>query len=199
MYELLFGGNAAWFSIPAIIGTVFFALRVVLMLVGGAADLDLDLDADVGGAGATLGETDVHWDSGHAFQVLSIQSLAAFVMGFGWGGLAALKGSGWEWPAVIVTSLVCGAGMVWLLGLLLKGIHDLQASGNVSIHAAVGHEGDVYCTIPGEGRGRGQVRMTIQNRQRIYNAVTLGEDLPTSTRVRVTQVNEDNTLTVARA
>jgi hypothetical protein len=43
------------------------------------------------------------------------------------------------------------------------------------------------------------VRVTLGQRQRIYNAVTEGEELPTSTRVKVTRVNQDNTLTVARA
>src|SRR5690606_32099141 len=105
--ELFFGDNAIRFAIPALAGTVFFALRCALMLVGAAADVDADIS-----------------DSGEAFELLSLQTIAAFAMGFGWGGLGALRGFGWDPPASLVVGLLVGAGMVWLLGLLLKGVHD---------------------------------------------------------------------------
>ena len=44
----------------------------------------------------------------------------------------------------------------------------------------------------------GQVRVVVDERARIYNAVAAGEELTTKTRVRVTAVNNDNTLTVTR-
>jgi hypothetical protein len=186
MYELFFGDSAAWFAIPALAGTVFFFLRCVLMLTGAG----VDFDADIG-------------ESGEAFQVLSIQTLAAFAMGFGWGGLGALRGFGWDEPAAIIVALVCGAGMVWLLGMLLKGMHDLQSSGNIALSDTVGIEGDVYATIPGGGRG--QVRLVVNQSLRIYNAIAAseadnaGEALPTGTRIRVIAANADNTITVVRA
>lgn len=192
MLDQLFSGYAAWFAVPAIVGTAVFLIRLVLMLVGGAAS-DLDFSVDHAGADAH------HGDPGDALKVLSIQSLFAFAMGFGWVGLGGLKGAGWSFTPSVLAGVAGGVGMVWLLGLLLKGVHDLQSSGNVAIESALGREGDVYATIPGNSGGRGQVRMTLSQRQRIYNAVTEGDELPTSTRVKVTRVNQDNTLTVARA
>ena len=42
-----------------------------------------------------FGDADAGFDdSGDAFQILSIQTMAAFMMGFGWGGLGAFRGSG---------------------------------------------------------------------------------------------------------
>jgi len=196
MGELFFGGGAAWFSVPAILGTAFFAIRALMLLIGGGGDMSPDLHADIGHGGL---EGDLHSDSGHDFQVLSVQSIASFLMGFGWGGLGMLKGSNFHGAAVGVVAVGCGVGMVWLLGLLLKGMADLQSSGNIAIAQAMGHEGDVYVTVPGQSEGRGQVRLTIHSQQKIYNAVTGGEDLPSGTRVRVVKVNEDNTVTVARA
>ncbi len=191
MLDQLFSGYAAWFAVPALAGTAVFLLRLVLMLVGGVAgDLDFSVDH---GAGDLH-----HGDSSEAFKALSIQSLFAFAMGFGWAGLGAYKGGLTFTPSLLI-AIGGGVGMVWLLGLLLKGVHDLQTSGNVSIGSAVGREGDVYATVPSRAGGRGQVRVTIEQRQRIYNAVTEGEELPTGTRVKVTNANQDNTLTVARA
>jgi membrane protein implicated in regulation of membrane protease activity len=201
MSEVFFGDNAAWFTVPGIVGTAFFLLRIVMMLVGaGAHDLGVEVHGDlhVGDAhGGGLQGDAAHPDSTDAFQILSTQSIAAFMMGFGWGGLAAFKGSGWHWGAVIVAGTACGAAMVWVLGMLLRGMVDLQSSGNIPLGAALGREGDVYVTVPSGGRG--QVKVTVRDHQRIYNAVTGGEDLPSGTRVRVVQVNDDNTLTVARA
>lgn len=212
MYETFFGDNAAWFTVPALIGTVFFVFRTLMLLIGaGTHDIGMDLhagDVHVGGGhfgaghdpsagGSSAPQADTHSDSSHSFQVLSVQGVAAFIMGFGWAGLAIYKGSDWHWGAVIVAACLGGGAMVWLLGLLLKGMADLQSSGNIPISAAMGVEGDVYVTVP--ERGSGQVRLTVRQHQRIYNAVTGGEPLPTGTRVRVVNVNPDNTLTVARA
>ncbi len=43
------------------------------------------------------------------------------------------------------------------------------------------------------------MRVNIGDRQRIYNAISTGDDLPSGTRIRVVKVNHDNTLTVAKA
>ena len=200
MYDLFFDNGAAWFSVPAFIGTAFFLLRIVFLLAGAGHGGGVDFHADaghIGHVGHGGGGGDAHSDSGHDFQVLSVQSIAAFMMGFGWGALGAMRGLGWQAPRTIVLGCAAGAGMVYLLAILLKGMADLQSSGTVSIAGAMGREGDVYVTVPGAGRG--QVRVNIGDRQRIYNAVSGGEELPTGTRVRVTKVNQDNTLTVARA
>ncbi len=194
MQELFFDGKALWFTLPAFIGSAFFLLRMVLMLAGGVADVDLDGDGDV-----TLSDVDVeHGDSTEAFKFLSVQSILAFAMGFGWAGLGALKGSAIEnLGLVLLIAAAGGVGMVWLLTLLLKAVADLQSSGNISIQHALGLEGTVYASVPAKGKGKGRIRLVIEDRQRMYSAVTEGDELATNTRVRVTRVNSDNTVTVA--
>lgn len=191
MLDLFFSGGAGWFSVLAAAGTSVFLLRLLMLFLGHHAG---DVHADVGG-----GAHDSHTDPGAAFKALSLQSIAAFAMGFGWGGLGSLKGSGLSWTPTILIALASGIAMVWVLALMLKGIHDLQSSGNVLPTDSIGSEGDVYANVPGSGGGSGQVRITIGDRQRIYNASTDAEPLPTGTRVKVIGVNNDNTLTVIRA
>lgn len=191
MLDQLFSGNTLFFSIPAVAGTLFFTFRLILMFTGLG-----DLDADVDGFD---GLDPSHHDSTESFKFLSIQSIAAFVMGFGWGGLGGLLGGGWDWSTSLLAGVVGGVGMVWLLSWLLKVVYDLQSSGNIAIEQAGGAEGEVYAGVPGKGEGAGQVRVIIGERQRIYNAVSEGEALPTRTRVRVVKVNDDRTLTVMRA
>ena len=89
-----------------------------------------------------------------------------------------------------------GIGLNSLLRILMKAMYDLQASGNVNVGDAVGSEGQVYANIPASDGGRGQVRVVISDRARIYNAVSTGDAIKTGSRVRVVRVNEDRTLTV---
>lgn len=192
--DLFFGNNAAWFSIPALLGSFFFLLRLGLMFVGGNGDMDADFDADF--------DADVDLDDGDssgAFKLLSVQSVAAFMMGFGWGGLGGLKGAGWDPTSSLVFGLVLGTGMVWVLGKLLEAVYRFQSSGTIPIGAAMDAEGSVYIAIPPHREGRGRVRLVISDRQRFYNAVTEGEGIKSKSRVRVTEVNDDNTLTVVSA
>jgi hypothetical protein len=192
MIETLFGGSAAWFGVPAILGTFYFLVRLVLMLagMGGGGDLHAGDGGDVAAGGA-------HGDSTDALKVLSIHSFAAFLMGFGWGGLAAHHGFDVRWSIALLWGLAAGAAMVWIQGLALKALYDLQSSGTVSIESAVGAEGTVYVRIPAQGAGRGQVRVIVDGRERTYNAITEGDPIERPARVRVVHVNEDNTVTVA--
>ncbi|MFN0130937.1 MAG: hypothetical protein ACKVW3_00140 [Phycisphaerales bacterium] len=191
MVELFFGGGAAWYGVPALVGTIFFLFRVVMLLTGGGHhDVAADAHFDTG---------DAHHDSGGDFQILSIQSVAAFMMGFGWGGLGALKGTSWSWAISVAVAVACGVAMVWLLAILLKGMSELQSSGTVRLDSTVGREGEVYLSVPSNREGTGQVRVSLTDRQRIFNAVSENEPLPTGTRVRIISANTDNTVTVARA
>ena len=193
MWDTLFSGNTLFFSIPAVAGTLFFVLRLALSFAGVGID-----DLDHGGIDhpADLATGDPH-HSTQAFKVLSIQSIGAFIMGFGWGGLGGLKGAGWEFPGALLSAVVGGVIMVWLLTWLLKIVHDLQSTGTLPISAAMNAQGEVYANIPQHGDGAGQVRLVVNQRQRIYNAVSSGEPLPTGTAVHVVRVNENNTVTVA--
>lgn len=193
MGDLFFGPATIWFGIPALVGTAFFALRTALMLVGGDADADaIGADGDFGGGGLD--------DSSGAFEILSLQTISAFLMGFGWGGLGALRGSGWPPAVAVAVGLAAGSAMVWLLARLLRLVFRLQSSGNVPMYQALEAEGSVYAQIPAARAGRGRVRVVIGDRERYYRAVTDGESIPTGARVRVVSINDDdNTVTVSEA
>jgi hypothetical protein len=188
MLDLLFSDYAAWFGVPAVIGTIFFVIRLVMMLVGG----------DIGHGDFDAHGAEVHHgDPAEAFKILSVQSIAAFFMGFGWGGIGALRGSDWSWPASVLVALACGIGMMWLLGILLRGMMAMQSSGNISLNDAIGAEGEVYVSVPAAAGAGGQIKVVLMGRQRIINAISQAEALPSHTRVRIVRINEDNTVTVA--
>jgi hypothetical protein len=189
MLNALFTQDAIWFGVPALVGTGLFIVRMVLMLVGADHSHDVP-DTDV----AT--DVDGH-DAAGAFKALSLQTLMAFAMGFGWGGIFGLYTLNWELGRSMIVALGAGVLMVWLLAVLLKMVMDLQSSGNFKLDSVVGCEGDVYVGIPARGQGSGQVRLVISDRMRIINAQSEGDSVPTSSRIKVVRVNGDNTVTVA--
>lgn len=200
--DLLFGHGAAWFGVPAVLGTVFFLIRLSLMLVGGDGDMDADSDMDLH-ADVDMdlhADADTHHaaDSSGAFQILSFQTIATFLMGFGWAGLGGFKGAGWSAGWSVLFGVGAGSGLVWLLAKLLKLVYGFQSSGTVSIKDALGTEGQVYVTIPAARAGRGQVRLVIGDRQRYFNAVTDESAIESKTRVKIIAVNDDNSVTVTR-
>jgi hypothetical protein len=194
MKELLFADNAGWFTIPALVGTGLFMLRLALMFLGDITDLDSP-DVDMDGVHPDYGDSDF------AFQILSIQAISAFAAGFGWGGVAALRSFELGFAAAVIIGLVTGAGVMWLFATGMKAMFKLQSSGNTDIRGTVGREGEVYTRVPAKGEGAppGSVRVVVDDRARIYTAVSDGGELVRSARVRVVQVNDDHTLLVTPA
>ena len=195
MLQEFFEGNALLFTIPAIVGSLFFLIRLVLMIVGmdGDGDLDIgepDLVTEVDLDGADVG------DSTDAFNMLSVQSVAGFIMGFGWGGLIGWITLDWSVTSSVLLALAGGLLMAWLLAWMFKMIYSLQESGNVTIGQTVGREGMVYATVPPADGGRGQVKLIVNQRSRIYSAISEGDEITTKTRVRVVKINDDNSVTV---
>jgi membrane protein implicated in regulation of membrane protease activity len=192
MWDALFQGNAVWFSVPALAGTGLFLLKLALMLMGhhgGDGSFDVH-DGDVGHA---------HDGSDSAFKLLTVQGILGFMMGFGWAGLGVLGGTDWKLPVVFAVAIAAGVATMYLMGMVMASMMQLQVSGNINISSAVGVEGTVYTSIPAANAGNGQVTIVVDERQRTYNAVTAGEELPRNARVRVVGVTGQNTLSVIPA
>lgn len=192
MLDLLFNGVNAWFGVPAAFGTLLFIIRLGLMLLGGHGG---DMHHDV----ATGDHHDGHTD---AAKYLSVQTVTAFIMGFGWGGLAAFRGSDLSLGLSILVGVGCGSALFALMAWLMTAMIKMQSSGNVDMAKALGAEGDVYVEVPPQasrGKAFGKVRLVFGERQRMVNAMSEAETLPSNTRVRVVRVNPDRSVVVARA
>jgi len=193
MLDSLFNNGGIWFSIPAIIGSLYFLMQIVLGGIGGDAglDVDIDFDGDIGAGGAP----------GVEFGVLSAQTLSAFFMGSGWMGFAALRLLDVGMTGAVVIAIASGVFFGWMIMKVMQAMMKLQNSANVSISETVGLGGNVYIRIPPEGQGTGRVTVILGTRQRRFSAVQTGSDIIESrTSVTVTDANTStNTLTVERS
>lgn len=182
--ELFFGGAGLWFTVPALVGTGGYLLRLAL-----ASFLGDDADGDGGDA-----PLESHHDI--AATALSVQGILTFLMGFGYGGLALLRAADLSAPVSAIGGMVVGVGFLAVAVLLLRATRGLQSSGNVALDALVGLEAEAYTVVPAAGQGQGQIKAVVGDRQRFVYAVSDGAEIAPRSRVAVVRVNGDNTVTV---
>ena len=131
------------FLMSAFLGTAFFLVLMVLMLLG-------DI---VGGVFDSVLDTDFSMDSDPSFELFSIQGLAAAIMMFGYVGMFTIKATDTEVYAVIAGGLAAMISM-YGVGLMLKGISDLQVDGTMKYEDAIGQRGEVYSRIKPDETGQ---------------------------------------------
>ena len=131
------------FLMSAFLGTAFFLVLMVLMLLG-------DI---VGGVFDSVLDTDFSMDSDLSFELFSIQGLAAAIMMFGYVGMFTIKATDTEVYAVIAGGLAAMVSM-YGVGLMLKGISDLQVDGTMKYEDAIGQRGEVYSRIKPDETGQ---------------------------------------------
>lgn len=166
--------------------SLIFVIQTLMTFLGlGDHDADFDLDT-----------SDGSFDADPSMNLLTFRNLVNFCMGFGW--TAVLMHEKIQSNALlIIVSVIVGILLVTVVMWIFKWLSGMQQTGNIDVHkSAVGCEGKVYLTIPGERKGEGKVQITINNAVREYDAVTDGETIPTGKAIKVTEVINDYTLLV---
>lgn len=166
--------------------SLIFVIQTVMTFLG-LGDHDADFDMDT---------SDGSFDADPSMNLLTFRNLVNFCLGFGW--TAVLMHEKIESNALlIIVSVIVGVLLVAIVMWIFKWLSGMQQTGNIDVHkSAVGCEGKVYLTIPGERKGEGKVQITINNAVREYDAVTDGETIKTGTAIKVTEVINDYTLLV---
>jgi membrane protein implicated in regulation of membrane protease activity len=178
----------------AIGATALFVVKMLMTLVGGAFDADADFDADA--LDVDLDGADVDHGSTSAFAFFSVQSILAFLMGFGWMALTAEDS--WQLGPVMtfVSGGVFGILLMFLNVYLMFMIRKLNARGNVDLNSCVGRTGRVYLRIPARGDGAGQVEVEVSGRRKVVRALSTGPAIDSFTEVRVVDVKDNREIIV---
>lgn len=175
---------------------IFIVQSVMTFLGADSGNGDFDMDTDVSGDvpdGTDAPDAAAH---GTGQGLLTFRNFVNFFLGFGWCAIL-LRSSISSTPLLLVISVVIGLALVVLVMLLFKWLGGMQQAGNINVFkSAVGCEGKVYLSIPGERGGSGKVQITINDAVREYEAVTDGPKLTTGTAIRVVEVLSADTLLV---
>lgn len=131
--------------------TVVQMLLTLIGLGGEAVDLDLEFDGPNAEHSSGIG-------------LFSSQTIAAFFLGFGWVGAIA-RSAELSLIASLLTAFAVGVVLMFVMLFLLRALMSLQSKGNLDYASAVGSEGTVYVTVPGDNQdGGGQVQVLISGR-----------------------------------
>ena len=184
----------------ASLATLLFLGRLALVLIGmdgsdHGGDFDVTVLDDGGGAGDVSDHGQGHTHG--AFALFSTLSVLAFFMGAGWMGLAARITWQLGPGASGLASLGFGFACMLLAAFLMSNVYRLNKEVSVDMESCVGEAAQVYLTVPPKGRGRGQVRVTVSGRSRIFPAESSGPELPAFATVTVVSVRPDRTVIVA--
>jgi len=185
------------YALCAVIGSVILVCQFLLTLagVGGHHDFQFGADHDAP-SGAHSGDSDQQ--AAWFFNVLSFRSIVAAIAFFGLGGLAGLTG-GVPLALSFTFALAAGAAALVAVAWIMRLMSGLQAEGTVYIDHAIGAQGKVYLTVPGNRAGAGKVQVNVRERTMEYLAMTANDALPTGAQVVVVDVVGPNTVEVARA
>ncbi|MBR0500755.1 MAG: NfeD family protein [Bacteroidales bacterium] len=172
--------------------SLIFLIQSIMTFIGadagdGGIDTDFDTGFDSQVADATVeGGTNLY----------TFRNFVNFILGFGWSAIL-LQEKITSVPLLLIVSVIIGVALVTAVMYLFKWLSGMQQSGNINIYkSAVGCNGTVYLTIPGERSGEGKVQISINNSVREYDAVTDSDALKTGTPIRVTEVLNANTVVV---
>ncbi|MEK6702210.1 MAG: hypothetical protein AABZ53_08100 [Planctomycetota bacterium] len=129
-------------------------------------------------------------------ELFSLQSIGAFLAGFGWTGLIGLVTLHWVMVASAAMGLLGGIALSASVIAVYRGFRRLESAGTVSLSSAVGLEGDVYLTVPERGKGVGQIRVVLAGQLKVVDAISRDRAVPTGEKVLVVGTGEGNTVIV---
>ncbi|MCP3914271.1 MAG: hypothetical protein GY711_01810 [bacterium] len=168
------------YTVCAVIGGAVLSLQMLLLMFGGDVDADTDVDSI---------------DASDGFGLISIRSIASFLVFFGLSGLWGTE-EDWGGGKTLAVAFGSGTAMLVIVAWLMAMQSKLSSEGNVQPENAIGNTATVYLGIPSENSGKGKITVAIQGRTHEYAAFTRGPKLPTGTTVRVVSLSAGNTFEV---
>ena len=161
----------------ACLSTLLFVLKLVMFMMGGT---DSEIDSDFSSIE----------DSDASFNFLSIQSVLAFFMGFGWSGVAAMRQFGLGTGVSLGIAIAVGLFFMLVSAYLMHMTKKLNKIVKVDYNELKDQVAKTYTAFA--PKGKGQIQVTLNKRLAIVEATnTLDEQLPAFTDVIVTKVEQN--------
>jgi len=163
----------------ALTATILFIIKLFIFAVfGGDAEVSSDFNDSF--------ETDT------SFDFLSMQSILAFLMGFGWVGLACLQGMGLRIRYAILISLVVGFAMMYFSAWVMCCVKKLNHRVKKDYSKCVGLKGRSYTSFAPHSKG--QIEINFNDQLSIQDAINdTDNEIKSFTNIKVTKY-ENGTL-----
>ena len=133
----------------AMFATILFVIKLVLFAtVGGDAEVAADFNSEI--------------DTDCSFNFISIQSVIAFFMGFGWMGYAALEQFNFSQLITFGVSFVVGVIFMFITAYLMFLVKKLEKRVKKDKCSAVGQVAKAYTKFAPQGTGQVEVEINGQ-------------------------------------
>ncbi len=188
------------FWIVAVPSSTIFVLQTIMTLLGlsHGAEANLEIIDDMP-HDHSLEFT--HESSSEVFDVkfklFTMRSIVVFFTVFSWTGIASVRG-GRSHLTSIIFAVILGFILMFVVSFIYYSAIKLSEEGTMDIKNAVNAQGEVYLTLPKEGKGIGKIQVVIQGVLRTMDAVTYGEELQTGTKITVIRVIDNQLLLVEK-
>ena len=165
--------TSMYFSL-AVIMTVLFILKLVIFSVSGMDD----------GSGDLVG-TDVDAN----FSFISLQSILAFLMGFGWSGYSAIKFN-LSVNVSVVLAVIGGLVLMFLSAYLMFLTKKLNFTPKYDLTTIVEKTGTAYTRF--DGKGSGKIQIEFNGRLETFDAWNETENaIESFKQIKVVKVVDD--------
>lgn len=162
----------------ALFATILFALKLVIFSIVGAGDSEVASDFNSSA------------DSDPSFNFISMQSIMAFLMGFGWMGFAGLKQLGLGQGINLAVAFAVGFMFMFLMSFLMFSVKKLEKNVKNDKSGAVQSVGRAYTGF--EPFGFGQVEIEINGKLSVVKASNMtDENISAFELIRVVKVEDD--------
>ncbi|MFC2140525.1 hypothetical protein ACFLQ1_02255, partial [Candidatus Auribacterota bacterium] len=152
---------------------------------GDGGDVDVDGDFDV--------------DSDVAFELISINSLTAFFMMFGWIGLSCYKQFSLNSALSILIATAAGICCMLITAFLFRVAKKLVSQGvKFNIADTVGKVASVYLKIPTQGKGKIQISINDGMTRELAAISKDHEEIDSFQSVEIVEVIDANTVAVKK-
>lgn len=161
----------------AIFATILFVIKLALFSIfGGDSEVMADFNSEI--------DTDV------AFNFISIQSVIAFFMGFGWMGYAGLQQFELNQIITFIIAFVVGIIFMFLTAYLMFLVKKLEKNVKKDKTTALNTIGKAYTTI--EPKSQGQIEIEINGQLTVTNATNnTDEKINAFEAIKVVKVEND--------
>ena len=133
----------------AIFSTILFLIKLILFtFFGGDTEVNADFNSE--------------FDTDTSFNFISVQSLLAFLMGFGWMGYTAAGQLGWNSLNSILIALGVGLVFMFLSAYLMFLVKKLEKNVKKDKATAIGKIGKAYTNFDAQGNGRVEIEISGQ-------------------------------------
>ena len=148
-------------------------------------------------------DVDATFDNFFDFNIddpLGIFNLRGFMSFLSIGGLTGYGltlSSNLSHLIAIVGALISGVIAAKATSSLTNFLMKTDSNGNIKTENAIGQRGEVYLTIPANGKDQGKVNVLVQGKLVEFNAITnKGVELKTGETIAVIDIKKDNVLVV---